>query len=316
MLEKKPKRNIQVKIKHRRAKVHGGAWKIAYADFVTAMMAFFLLMWLVGTLDSSGLGMIAEYFKTPLKIVLSGEYKMLGESALIVHGGGRDLTISNKDQTIKSVAHPQETLNLKNAKTLIEIEELSKMLILKKQVDELIDSNQKISPFKNQLKTDITSAGLRIQILDESKRSMFALSKAEIETTAREILKELAPTLNQLPNKISLAGHTDARPFLNGSRTYSNWELSVARALEARRVLIEGGLNEERILRVIGLSSSVLLDDQDPLNPINRRISILVLNKQAEEAAVKEDSMPSMEVKDSVKTLTTGSENSPAVKVQ
>jgi len=109
-------------------------------------------------------------------------------------------------------------------------------------------------------------------------------------------LHELAKTLNELPNKISLSGHTDAKPFANGSQDYTNWELSSERANEARRVLIDGGMQEEKLLRVIGLSSSVLLDPQDSLNPINRRISIILLNKQAEDAARSEGSRPTVKV--------------------
>ena len=295
MTEKKAQRPIVVKQKKIESRPHGSAWKIAYADFVTAMMAFFLLMWLMGTIDGQAKGGVAEYFKRPLKMIFTGK-SSLGESALILQGGGRDLTVVNAEAKDKTKAQPQETMNLKNAENLMQKEELSKMMLIKKQMDKLVESDSKIAPYKNQITTDITSEGLRVQILDEQNRPMFALSRAEIEPWTREIIKELAPTLNQMPNKVSISGHTDAKPFANGSKSYSNWELSANRALEARRVLVDGGIEEARILRVIGLASSVLLLPQEPMNPINRRITIILLSKKAEEAAILEGAKPSMDL--------------------
>jgi len=175
---------------------------------------------------------------------------------------------------------------------------MKKMESMKAKLDQLIEINPKLTPFKNQLLIDITSEGLRVQIVDEKNRPMFALSSAELSPTARTILLELAKTLNELPNRISLSGHTDAKPFANGGQEYTNWELSSERANEARRVLIQGGMLEDKLLRVIGLSSSVLLDAQDALNPINRRISIILLNKQAEESAQSEGSRQTVNIKD------------------
>ena len=129
---------------------------------------------------------------------------------------------------------------------------------------------------------------LRVQIVDEQNRPMFALASAQLQPYAQDILREIAPVLNGMPNRISLAGHTDATPFAGGGKSYSNWELSADRANAARRVLIGGGLDEGRLIRVIGLSSAVLLEPDDPLNPNNRRISIILLNKRAEDAAMNE----------------------------
>lgn len=213
--------------------------------------------------------------------------------------------------TNKVPAQPSDSVNLKNAQTVMEREELSKMLVLKKHMEKIIESEPKLAPFKNQLMIDITSEGLRVQIVDEKNRPMFASAKAELDTVARSILKEIAPILNQMPNRVSISGHTDAKPFANGSKAYSNWELSAERALEARRVLIEGGMAENRILRVIGLSSSVLLDPQDPLNPINRRISIILLNKKAEEAAISEGARPSMNIEDIKSSLLPSAQSEP-----
>ena len=135
---------------------------------------------------------------------------------------------------------------------------------------------------------DMTSEGLRIQIVDEKNRPMFALASAELQPYTRDILREIAPVLNDMPSRISLSGHTDAHAYASGDKNYSNWELSADRANAARRMLVAGGLEENRLMRVIGLSSAVLLDADDPLSPINRRISIILLSKRAEEAAANE----------------------------
>ena len=266
---------------------HGGAWKIAYADFVTAMMAFFLLMWLLSMVDGKARGGIAEYFKTPIKVALAGN-NSVGESAIILPGGGKDLTKTSGQVNNNLPAQASKSFDLKNAKEVMERAELVKMRTMKNKLDALIESNPKLNPYKNQLLLDITSEGLRIQIVDESKRPMFALASVELEPRAKDILSVLAPTFNTLPNKISLSGHTDATQYPPSAKNYTNWELSAGRALEARRVLVEGGMEESRLVRVIGLASAVLLDEKDPLNPINRRISIIVLNQRAETSAESE----------------------------
>jgi len=259
---------------------HGGAWKIAYADFVTAMMAFFLLMWLLGSVDKGKLKGIADFFQTPLMAAMAGG-KNVGQSAIIVEGGGKDPMAKQPGGGTK-----QETLE--QSKDAVQRAEKAQMRTMKEGLEKLIESSEKLKPFKKQLLIDITTEGLRIQIVDEQNRPMFQLARAEMEPYTRDILRELAPVLNTMPNRISLSGHTDATPYASGDRSYSNWELSSDRANAARRVLVSGGLEEKRLMRVIGLSSAVLLDSEDPLNSINRRISIIVLNKRAEDAALNE----------------------------
>lgn len=287
MSEESPQLIIVKRVKKVVGGSHGGAWKIAYADFVTAMMAFFLLMWLLGSVDGSTRGGIAEYFKTPVKVALSGN-SSVGESAIILKGGGKDLTQKSGQVSNKLAAEPSKTFDLRNAKQALERAELGKMQTMKSKLEATIESNPKLNPYKNQLLVDITSEGLRVQIVDERNRPMFALASAELEPSARDIILELAPSFNTLPNKISLSGHTDAKQYPPSEKNYTNWELSAGRALEARRVLIEGGMEASRLIRVIGLASAVLLDEQDPLNPINRRISIIVLNQRAETSAKSE----------------------------
>lgn len=281
---------------------HGGAWKIAYADFVTAMMAFFLLMWLLGTVDDATRGGVAEYFKTPVKVALAGNNSM-GQSAIILKGGGNDITKSAGQVNKRPITEIVKPISIKKAQEITEREEAAKMREMKAKLESVIESDARLSPYKRQLLIDITSEGLRIQIVDEKNRPMFALSSPELELSTRTILQELVPTLNGLPNKISLSGHTDAKPFADGRKDYTNWELSSDRAHNARRALTEAGISESKLIRVIGLSSSVLLDQDDPLNPINRRISIIILNKRAEESAASEGRRQTVSLESTTTTL-------------
>jgi len=289
MAEDKNKKPIVVKrIKKVAASAHGGAWKIAYADFVTAMMAFFLLMWLLGSTSKGDLQGIAEYFKTPLKVALSGGSGS-GDSSSILKGGGEDLT-RKAGQVKKGELPPEKKLinvkiNAREAKRLDREKELEKLKGLKASIESAIDNNAKLQQFKNQILLDITSEGLRIQIMDEKNRPMFQLGSAQLESYTKEILHEIGKMLNEVPNKISISGHTDAALYGGGSKGYSNWELSADRANASRRELITGGMAEAKIVRVVGLSSAVLFKKEEPLNPINRRISMIVMNKAAEEAA-------------------------------
>ncbi len=267
---------------------HGGAWKIAYADFVTAMMAFFLLMWLLGTISAGDLKGVEEYFKTPLKVALMGG-PAVGGSQSVLKGGGKDLT-KEAGQVRKSDGKESiKKVDIKSAKAELEKLEKQKLENLKQKMQEAIEASVTMKQFKNQLLLDITTEGLRIQIVDDQNRPMFASSKAELQPYAKQILHEIGQVLNGLPNKISLSGHTDASPYPNGEKLYSNWELSSDRANAARRELVAGGIDETKLLRVVGLSSAVLFDRANPFNPINRRISIIVMNKKAEEEVLNDD---------------------------
>lgn len=267
---------------------HGGAWKIAYADFVTAMMAFFLLMWLLGSTAKGDLSGISAYFKTPLKVALGGG-SGAGDASSLVKGGGKDL--SRKAGQVERTNTPaqKKVINLEAAKAEAIRKEKAKLEELKGKLNQKIESHGALKQFKNQIKIDITSEGLRIQIADEKNRPMFNIGSSVLQPYAKEILAEIASVLNDVPNSISLSGHTDAAPYSGGDRGYSNWELSADRANACRRQLVVGGIDDGKILRVVGLGSAVLFDPLDPLNPINRRISIIVMNKQAEEAVRNED---------------------------
>ncbi len=266
---------------------HGGAWKIAYADFVTAMMAFFLLMWLLGSTTKGQLEGIAEYFKNPLQVGMSGGSGS-GDSSSIIQGGGKDLTRREGQINRGEVNAKKRTVNIKAAEADMQRVETARLQALKTRMEAAIDASAMLSQFKNQLLLDITKEGLRIQIVDEKNRPMFAMGSQELQPYTRAILHDIGKMLNDVPNKIILSGHTDATPYQGGSRGYSNWELSSDRANACRRELIKGGMIDSKIVRVVGLSSAVLFDKNDPMSPMNRRISIVVLNKQTEDSLNKQ----------------------------
>jgi chemotaxis protein MotB len=266
---------------------HGGAWKIAYADFVTAMMAFFLLMWLLGSTAKGDLQGIAEYFKTPLKVAMQGGAGS-GDSSSVIKGGGADLTRKTGQIKKGETKAEKKSYNLKAAQAELERIEMDNLKQLKRRMELAVDANPTLKQFKRQLLIDITSEGLRIQIVDEQNRPMFNLASAELQPYTKIILHEIGKMLNDVPNRVSLSGHTDATPYANGARGYSNWELSADRANASRRALIAGGMDESKMLRVVGLASSVSFDHAAPHDPVNRRISIIVMNKRTEDAITKE----------------------------
>jgi len=266
---------------------HGGAWKIAYADFVTAMMAFFLLMWLLGSTTKADLQGISEYFQQPLKVALLGG-SGAGEATSVIKGGGTDLLRAEGQQKKGSSATGRKIEDIESAEQELARRDKQALKELKAKIEGVIAASPVLSQFRNQLLIDITTEGLRIQIVDEQNRPMFAIGSAQPQPYTREILREIGKVLNDVPNRISLSGHTDATPYYGGESGYSNWELSADRSNAARRELLAGGMRDARIARVVGLSSSVLLDASDPVSPVNRRVSIIVMNKKAEEAAAQD----------------------------
>lgn len=258
---------------------HGAAWKIAYADFVTAMMAFFLLMWLLGSTTKAQLQGIAEYFKNPQKVSMEGG-SGAGSSNSVIQGGGTDLTRTTGQ--VRNGATPGRIV--KPDATARKAEEADKQNLeaLKKALEAQIQSDPQLNAFRSQLLIDITREGLRIQVVDSDKRPMFGLGGAHLESYARTIFQDIAPTLNQLPNAISITGHTDALSYQNQGRGYSNYNLSADRANAVRQVLVQSGLAEPKVLRVVGMGSASPYDPQNPNSPLNRRVSIVVLSRQAE----------------------------------
>ncbi len=159
--------------------------------------------------------------------------------------------------------------------------------MLKAKIEATIEANPILKKYQNQLLLDITSEGLRIQIVDEQNRPMFALAKATLQPYTSDILHVLGMVLNDVPNRIGLSGHTDSTPYFSEAG-YSNWELSADRANASRRAMVVGGLADAKILRVVGLAAAAPLDRADPFSPINRRISIIVMNKRTEDAVMRD----------------------------
>jgi chemotaxis protein MotB len=282
---------------------HGGAWKVAYADFVTAMMAFFLVMWLVAAVTKEQRAAMFEYFNNP-----SMEEGKSVKAAKGINGpGGASTSVINLGGGMdapKSAVRKETGLQAGNQSAPKDLDEVQRLAVEaeKKQLESLmedlrkaIDESQTLRPFKDQLLLDITPEGLRIQIIDSQNRPMFDLGRSNLKPYTTTILKELANYLNSVPNRISLSGHTDTTPYVarNG---YTNWDLSADRANAARRALEAGGLRTEKMARIVGLSSAVLFDKESPRNPVNRRISIIVMTKKAEEAALRTDTPNPVEI--------------------
>ena len=261
---------------------HGGAWKIAYADFVTAMMAFFLMMWLIGSTTQGDLKGIADYFNSPLRVSLTGGASGSGDSSSIVRGGGQDLTRAYGQVKQGDIEAKKSTINLQALKAEQARAERARLEQLKEDLERKIDGSR-IEGLRNQVQLDMVRDGLRIQIVDAGNRPMFASGSASVQPYMRDLLREIGAILTEVPNRLTLEGHTDATPFGTTGQGYTNWELSADRANASRRELLAGGLPEDRVLRVQGLAASSPFDRNDPLAPVNRRISVIVMNRDAEE---------------------------------
>lgn len=272
---------------------HGGTWKVAYADFVTAMMAFFLVMWLVTSTPEEKLGGIADYFKNPSAVKGATSTAVPGRMG---PGGAGDSPVKIFTQVRNPPgAGKAKTPGIGSGKDSQprsdpekEKQDRRKLEDLRKVLTKAIASSQAMAPFKDQLLIDITPEGLRIQIIDAQNRPMFDLGSPELKPYTRALLVELATYLNDVPNRVAITGHTDTTPY-RAKDGYTNWELSAERASAARRALVQGGLTDEKLARVVGLSSSVPFNRKDPADPKNRRISLVVLSQAAERAAAQID---------------------------
>ena len=261
---------------------HGGAWKIAYADFVTAMMAFFLLMWLLGSTAKGELDGIASYFNAPFKVALMGGDGS-GNSDSILPGGGRDLSKASGQVDGGDAERAEKPVGAQMARAELARQDAMRIDALQKKITELIANNPALQEFGAQIRMEQTGDGLQIQIVDDQNRPMFDVGSAVVKPYMRNILREIGAAIGTVQNRITLSGHTDATPYGSGDRGYSNWELSADRANASRRELLSGGLPDSKLARVEGLASSRLLDPQAPAAAVNRRISILVMTREAEE---------------------------------
>jgi len=259
---------------------HGGVWKIAYADFVTAMMAFFLLMWLLGSTTKGDLKGIADHFQSPLQVAMAGG-SGAGDATSLIQGGGPSLTDAPGQIKRGDVEADKQRRARERAERARR--ERAQMEALKLRLEAALQANPQLSELRHQIRVEITPDGLRVQIVDDLNRPMFALGGAQVQPYMRDLLRQIGAVLNEVERKIALTGHTDAAAFVGGERGYSNWELSADRANASRRELLAGGMRPDKVVRVVGLADSSLLNKEDPLDPLNRRISIIVLNKIAEE---------------------------------
>lgn len=284
MAEKKAAPPIVVKRVRKSGHVgHSGVWKIVYADFVTAMMAFFLLMWLLSVAAKDELRGIAAYFSSPLMAAKAAQSEGQGSSkgASLIPGGGSDLTRA-QGQTRRSDAQ-QERLRRIRIDAERARQDRERIEALEAKIDALISENPRLNEYKSQIRIDLTPDGLQIQIVDDQNRPMFDSGSALLKPYMRDILRGIGAALGGVENRISLVGHTDAVPYGGSDRGYSNWELSADRANASRRELVAAGMPDAKLGRVVGMAASDLLDPDNPRAPANRRITITVLTREAEE---------------------------------
>lgn len=275
------------KIKRNKHKHHGGSWKIAFADFVTAMMAFFLLMWLIASLNKAQKDGIAEYFKQPMKITFFGG-ENVGNQQINLKGGGPNLKDTNGQISITDKSSPQSTKEQNIQVIQSNKEETQKLEELKSQINLSIQQDPSLAGLKNQLLMEVVKDGLRIQLIDNQKKPMFDVGSDKLNPDMEPLFIQIAKLLKNVPNKITIEGHTDAHPYHNPEELeYTNWELSTQRANAARRALVKAGLDPDRVIRISGFASTLLLNTQDPFSPENRRISIMVIKKEVENKMMK-----------------------------
>jgi len=266
------------RIKKHRHEDHGGAWKVAMADFAIAMMALFIVLWLTSITDESEREAIAGYFQDPLAY----ESGTRVPSAYVIDLGGTPSTADNT--AISETLDPEKILQAEQIESLAESIERRRLEKLKAEIEAKIDASPTLSPFKNQMTLDITTEGLRIQIVDQTKRPMFNIGSATLKYYSEDILYELAPMLMTVENRLSITGHTDSDPYAKQNPEDDiNWELSARRANAARQALMEAGIPKTQIAQILGMGDTAPLDVEHPESDINRRIAIVLLNKKSEE---------------------------------
>jgi chemotaxis protein MotB len=234
---------IIIKRNKRHAGHHGGAWKVAYADFVTALMALFIVLWLMSTSDNVKKA-VAGYFNDP-----SGKSNQTGTD----HAGSADLLPLTKD----NIEH------------------------LKEQLEQQIQNDADLKTLSKQIEITVTPEGLRIELLESSTHTFFESGSTQLNANGQELLELLARQIGSLPNKISIEGHTDSKPY-TGEQSYTNWELSVDRANSARRLMQQRGLRQDQVSQVRGYADQRLRIPDKPEDPSNRRISLIVQYLQAD----------------------------------
>lgn len=245
---------------------HGGAWKVAYADFVTAMMALFIVLWLLTQADVQTRSQIARYFRDP-GVLSGGTTAIPPTSAKELVRIAADDVLLVQDQAVEELARQteQEMLEKQTEK-------------VKQLLDKQLGENPDLAELKDQVQVRLADQGLLIDLVDDAHAVLFATGSASLQPPLVSLLKKLASVLGELPNEVEIGGHTDSRPYVNGSAK-SNWDLSYERAAAAQRVLEENGLRAGQVSRVLAHADSDLLNPEDPLDPKNRRLSILLARR-------------------------------------
>lgn len=253
--ENKPRRKKKAAKHH--AGHHGGAWKVAFADFMTAMMALFLVLWLVSQADTKLKQSIAQYFRSP------GVFDTMKGGIL---------------SQAKKVSREPSSLTSKDDEQVL--------FTVAQKLEKSIKSRAEFDKYKDQIRIKVTDEGLMIELIDKAERVSFPSGSAEIASEARMILEEIARGLCEIPNKINIGGHTDSQVFASDNG-YTNWELSADRANAARRVLQSICVEPSQINRIVGYADTEPLDPADKTSPSNRRISIMVLRLVSEKSGTE-----------------------------
>ena len=251
------------KVVHRH---HGGSWKIALADFMTALMALFLVMWILSVASPEQREGVAEYFRTPLATAITGGSGS-AQSSNVIPGGGPDPVHAEGERAridMRTQTRPSEV-------------QRNFFTDLQRRIESALQEDAELRHLRSQLRFDMTREGLRIQLLDTDQRPMFDVGSDRVAPYMRNLLRTMAPLLNELDNDLSIGGHTDSTPYAGGYRGYSNWELSNDRANASRRELVAGGFDSAKLLRVSGFADRVPLPEFDSADAANRRIELLLL---------------------------------------
>lgn len=280
------KQNIVVRrIKKGKKAAGGGAWKVAMADFALAMMALFLVLWIINSSSDEQRAAISGYFQDPKAF---SEGALSPSKYLVDMGGSPPGTADNQAET--STVNPEQILQAEAIESMAEAIEQKRMESQMEAIQQRIDASPTLSPFKDQLLLDITTEGVRLQIVDKTNRPMFDVGSAKLKYYSEDILWELAPLLATMDNRLSITGHTDSSgPAPKYEEDDKSWQLSSTRADSARRALMEAGVSKQQIAQVIGMGDTAPLFPEDPESAQNRRISITLLNKKSDEGVRERD---------------------------
>ncbi len=268
-MDERPQQIIIKKVKKNKAAHHGGAWKVAYADFVTAMMAFFLLLWLLSMVSDEKKASLSVYFEKYSIFQAAGSTAITSKDSKLT-----DPNFLNPASQSSKLAQKGKKTGEFSHKIKQEIDAKDEELV--KKIRASVD--EKMAGVRDQILVDVIEGGIRIQIIDTEGSTMFPSGSFQPTQKAKQILKLVSANIKEIPGRIVVEGHTDSAPYKSGQNT--NWELSTARASSARKEIEVNGVDSSRIARVVGYADAELLIPLDPLDQRNRRISIIILNEK------------------------------------